>query len=159
MDAGKSLFYTEQDIRREIYGYSFVVDKNKKEALMDNLKQYSPGLILSEDWHEIEPLINKLCSMDHVKIVSHPNFVIFEYMSDPKGSGNIQLCSHPKQSLIHLIASFSGFVDQVSRDSDFNGIPKYYYIFNLSQDGDTKTVRYATDVTPHTLIDGAKKKA
>lgn len=153
-----SLYNVEHAIRREIYGYSFVVDENKKLALMENLRAYQlhyPDALFNFD--ELEPLIDKLCSLEHVRVVSMPNFIVFEEVESDSFYSK-ELHSKPLMTTLHLVASFSGFVDQVEKDISYGGHPKYYYIHSIMDHDSKKIVRYTTYVTGNRLIDGPGKK-
>lgn len=149
MKENKSLFQVVCEIKKEIYGYFHVLDKDKQEALRNNIKLHSPATVLSDDWIHLTPIIDQLCSLPHVKIVSSSTFPVYEQI-DFKGSVDIQESVH--NTNIHMTASFSGFVDEVEKHSFQNGIPCYYFIYYVSNDG-SKLIHYTTYLTINKLID------
>jgi hypothetical protein len=138
-----------QGLRKEIYGYNYLIDKDKFELLMKNLKQYSPELILSDDWVFVKPLVERLCSFSHVKVAPLSTFQIYNRVN--KFS---EIFPTTLSTITRPIASFSGFVSEVEKDTSFKGIPKYYYIYTFDQK-DLKLVKYVTHTTQNIVIDTA----
>ena len=131
----------EKEIREEVFGIP--LDINKKITLIENLKLTAE---IGFTDPEINAFIDHLCSLKNVRIVGGRAFLLYEVEETNKQLKNTPLCVQK-----HLVASLTGFVQQVEREERMNP-NQTFLIYSFSTDLGLKTIDYITYTTTNKLI-------